>query len=78
MKKIFIETVASGVCITGDVSSVLANRRSSRLLKDTLDCEILESKIIIKNVVDLNHCLNRINQTVQIKYRSSTVLLDCL
>ena len=49
MKKISIETVASGVCITGDISAVLSNRRASRLLKDTLDCEILESKIMIKN-----------------------------
>lgn len=66
MKKISIETVASGVCITGDISAVLSNRRASRLLKDTLDCEILESKIMIKNVVDLNHCLNRINQIAQL------------
>ena len=66
MKKISIETVTSGVCITGDISAVLSNRRASRLLKDTLDCEILESKIMIKNVVDLNHCLNRLNQIAQL------------
>ena len=66
MKNIFIETIASEVHITGDIASIFANRRANRLLKDTLECEISDSSIIVKNVVDLNHCLNRINQIAQL------------
>lgn len=66
MKSIFIETLDFGVRITGDVASIFSNRRANRLLKDTLECDIFDSTIEIKNITDLNHCLNRINQIAQI------------
>lgn len=66
MKSIFIETLDFGVRITGDVASIFSNRRANRLLKDTLECDISDSTIEIKNITDLNHCLNRINQIAQI------------
>ena len=65
MKTIFIETIASGVRITGDIASIFSNRRANRLLKDTLECTISDSAIEIINISDLNHCLNRINQIAQ-------------
>ena len=66
MKNIYVETIASGVRITGDITSILSNRRANRLLKDTLQCNISDVAINISNVTDLNHCLNRINQIAQI------------
>lgn len=66
MKNIFVETVSSGVRITGDIASIISNRRANRLLKDTLECDISDAAIDILNVTDLNHCLNRINQIAQI------------
>ena len=66
MKNIFVETIASGVRITGDITSIFLNRRANRLLKDTLECDISDVAINISNVTDLNHCLNRINQIAQI------------
>lgn len=66
MKNILIETLASKVIITGDIATIFSNRRANRLLKDTLECDIYNSSITVKNVVDLNHCLNRINQIAQI------------
>ena len=66
MKNIFVETIASGVRITGDITSIFSNRRANRLLKDTLECDISDVAINISNVTDLNHCLNRINQIAQI------------
>ena len=66
MKNIFVETVAAGVQITGDITAILSNRRANRLLKDTLECDISDMSISISNVTDLNHCLNRINQIAQI------------
>lgn len=77
MKSIFIEKISCGIQISGDISAVLSNRRASRLLKDTLDCDISESLITIKHVSDLNHCLNRVNQIAkmsgcQISYSGET------
>lgn len=66
MKNIFVETIASGVRITGDITSIFSNRRANRLLKDTLECDVSDVAINISNVTDLNHCLNRINQIAQI------------
>ena len=66
MKNIYVETIASGVRITGDITSILSNRRANRLLKDTLQCNVSDVAINISNVTDLNHCLNRINQIAQI------------
>jgi len=66
MKKLFVETVPSGICITGDINSVLSNRRANRLLKDTLDCTISEDSITIQNISDLNHCLSRINRVAEL------------
>lgn len=66
MKKLFVETVPSGICITGDIKSVLSNRRANRLLKDTLDCTISENSITIQNISDLNHCLSRINRVAEL------------
>ena len=66
MKNIFVETITSGVRITGDITSIFSNRRANRLLKDTLECDISDVAINISNVTDLNHCLNRINQIAQI------------
>lgn len=77
MKSIFIEKISSGIQISGDIAAILSNRRASRLLKDTLDCDISESFITIKNVSDLNHCLNRVNQIAamsgcQVSYSGET------
>ena len=66
MKNIFIETIPTGVRITGDIASVCSNRRANRLLKDTLECNISDDAITVINVTDLNHCLNRINQIAKI------------
>ena len=66
MKKLFVETVPSGICITGDINSVLSCRRASRLLKDTLDCAISENSITIQNISDLNHCLSRVNRVAEL------------
>lgn len=66
MKKLFIETVPSGIHIIGDINSVLSSRRASRLLKDTLDCTISENSITIQNITDLNHCLSRINRVAEL------------
>lgn len=66
MKKLFVETIPSGICITGDITAVLSSRRANRLLKDTLDCVISDNCITIQNVSDLNHCLNRINRVAEL------------
>lgn len=66
MRKLFIETIPDGIRVTGDIDAVLSSRRGSRLLKDTLDCVILDASITIHNIADLNHCLNRINRIAEI------------
>lgn len=77
MKKLFVEAIPEGVCLTGDIATVLSSRRASRLLKDTLDCAISDTSITIQNITDLNHCLNRINRVAeisgcQVSYSSET------
>jgi len=66
MREIYIETNSSDVIISGDIAAVLSNRRGSRLLKDTLHCDINENNIKISRYDDLNHCLNRIEQVAAI------------
>lgn len=66
MNNIFIETTPTGVLITGDIASILSSRRAARLLKDTLDCEISETCIVIKDIKDLQHCLDKVNNIAKI------------
>lgn len=66
MKKLFVEAIPEGVRLTGDIATVLSNRRASRLLKDTLECAISDSSITIQNIADLSHCLSRINRVAEI------------
>ena len=66
MKKITVETIESGLRITGDIEAIFSNRRANRLLKDTLQCDTSDSAIVVKNISDINHSLNRINQIAQI------------
>lgn len=66
MKRLFVEAVPQGVRLTGDIATVLSNRRASRLLKDTLECVISDTSITIQNIADLSHCLTRINRIAEI------------
>ena len=65
MKNILVETIPSGIQITGDITAILTNRRARSLLKTSFEYDVSESSIVIKNVTDLNHCLGRINLIAQ-------------
>lgn len=62
MSEIFVETTSdNNIVLTGDIFTIINHRRANRLLKDTLNCLIVEDKILISNVLDFSHCFDRIN-----------------